>query len=109
MVILRSKGGQKPSSNIVLWSAVYDAVRKWTVIPTQETKKECMMIMQQKKVRLVNDVTSRSNPDLNSGIYLTATKLAQYILVADNKREKEEAKKETENKTATRKLHLQQK
>ena len=48
-------------------------------------------------------------PDSNMGIYLTAAKLVQYRLVADNSREKEEAKQETPNKTATPKLHLQQK
>ena len=46
-----------------------------------------MMILQQKKVRLVNDETSSSNPDSDSVIYLTADKVAQCKLVADNRRE----------------------
>ena len=60
-----------------------------------------MTILNQKKVRLVNDETSMRNPDSSMGIYLTAAKVAQCTLVADNRREKEEAKKETAKKTAT--------
>ena len=60
-----------------------------------------MTILNQKKVRLVNDETSTRNPDSSMGIYLTAAKVAQCTLVADNRREKEEAKKETAKKTAT--------
>ena len=41
------------------------------------------------------DTTTRRNPDLTSGIYLTAVKVAQYRQVADNRREKEEEKKVT--------------
>ena len=69
-------------------------------------KKEYMMTIHQKKAILVNDKKSRRNPDLSLGIYLTADKVAQWRLVADNRREKEEAKKETANKTANRNLHL---
>ena len=68
-----------------------------------------MIILQQKNTRLVNDETSRRNIDSNLGIYLTAAKVAQYRLVADNRREKEEAKKETAKKTSTQNLYLQQK
>ena len=42
-----------------------------------------------------------------SGINLTTVKLAQCRQVAKNRREKEEAKKATEKKIATRKVHLQ--
>ena len=56
-------------------------------------KKEYIMILHQNKVISIHDVTSRRNPDSNLGIYLAAAKLAQYRLVADNRREKEEAKK----------------
>ena len=52
-----------------------------------------MLILNQKKVILVNDETSMRNPDSSSGIYLTAAKVAQGGLVADNRREKEETKK----------------
>ena len=38
-----------------------------------------MEILNQKKVILVNDETSMRNPDSRSGIYLTATKVSQYI------------------------------
>ena len=40
-------------------------------------------------------------------MYLTAVKVAQCRQVAENRREKEEAKKETENNTSTKKVHLQ--
>ena len=49
------------------------------------------------------------NPDSSTVIYLTAAKVAQCRLVAGNRREKEEAKKETAKKTFTQKLNLQQK
>ena len=44
---------------------------------------------------MVNDETSRRNPDSGLGIYLTAAKVAQCRLLDDNKRENKEAKKET--------------
>ena len=67
-----------------------------------------MMILNQKKVKLTNeDTDTRSNPDSTLGIYLTTVKVEQYIQVADNRREKEEAKKVTAKKTATREVHLQ--
>ena len=66
-----------------------------------------MMIMHKNKVRLDNDVTTRNNPDSSSVIYLSASKVAQCRMVAENKREKEEVKKETVNKTAAQKLCFQ--
>ena len=68
---------QQSSSNIILQAAAYAAVRKITVIPIQDTKKECMAILKQNKVRLVNDENSMRNPDSSSGIYLTAAKVEQ--------------------------------
>ena len=66
-----------------------------------------MMIHKQKKVKLANkETTNRRNPDWTLGIYFTAFKVAQYIHVAENRREKGEAKKVTEKKTATRKMHI---
>ena len=65
------------------------------------------MTMQKNKVRLENDVTTRKNHDSSLGVYLTSDKFAQCRLVDENRREEEEAKKETENKTATQKLCLQ--
>ena len=50
------------------------------------------MILQQKKVRLENDLTTSKNPDSSSVIYITAAKLAKYRIVAENTREKEEKK-----------------
>ena len=47
-----------------------------------------MTILNKKKVRLVNGETSTRKPDLSTGIYLTNAKVAQYILVADNRQEK---------------------
>ena len=93
MVVLQAKGKQQSSRNIILRAAEYDTVRKITVIPIQDTKKEFMAIINQKRVRLVNDETYMSNPDSSSGFYLTAAKVAQYGLVDRNRREKEEAKK----------------
>ena len=40
---------------------------------------------------MINYVTFRRNPDPNSGIYLTAAKVAKCRLVVYNRREKEEA------------------
>ena len=51
------------------------------------------MILNKKKVTLVNDETSSRNPDSSLGIYLTTDKVSQYRLVAENRREKEEAKR----------------
>ena len=68
-----------------------------------------MSIINQKKVILVNDETSTRNPDFSTRIYLTADKVAQYLLVYDNRIEKSEAKKGTEKKTANQKLHLKKK
>ena len=67
------------------------------------------MTLNQKNMRLVNDETSTRNPDLSTIIYLTADKLAQCRLLSENRREKEEAKKETSKKTLIQKFHLQQK
>ena len=58
--------------------------------------------MQKNKVILENDVTTRRNPNSILLIYHTADKLAQFRLVDENKREEEEAKKETENKTSAK-------
>ena len=57
-----------------------------------------MTILNQKRVILVNDETSMGNPNSNTGIYITAAKVAQNGLVDDNKREKEETKKENSKK-----------
>ena len=46
-----------------------------------------MAILQKNKVRLENDVTTRKNPCLSFGIYLTTAKVAQYRLVSENRRE----------------------
>ena len=109
MVIIQAKGRtQQPSRNILLWAAAYDTVRKRTVLPLQETKRENMMILQQKKVKLANDeANTRRNPNSTSRIYLTAAKVAQVRQVATNRRALDEAKKTTAKKTATRKIHLQ--
>ena len=50
------------------------------------------MILQQKMARFLNYETSRRNPDSSFGIYLTAAKVAQYRLVVENRKEKEEKK-----------------
>ena len=53
------------------------------------------------------DANTRSNLNSTLGIYLTAAKVSQCRQVATNRREMDEAKKITENKTATRKVLLQ--
>ena len=49
MVVLQAKGSQKSSRKISLWATEYGNVSRISVIPIQETKKECMMILQQKR------------------------------------------------------------
>ena len=85
MAVLREKGTQKSSRNIILRAAVYDTVIKVTVIPIQDIKEECMALLNQKKVRLVNYETSMRNHDYISVIYLTAAKVLQCRLVAGNR------------------------
>ena len=55
-----------------------------------------------------NYVTTTKKPDPSSGIYRTTAEVAQYRSVAENRREKKEAKKETGNKTAAQRMCLQQ-
>ena len=68
-------------------------MRKITVVPIQDMKKEYKTIVDQNNVRLVNYENFMRNPDSSTGIYLTADNVAQCIMVADNRREKEKAKK----------------
>ena len=86
MVFLRVNGTQQFSRNIILQAAASNAVRKIIVIPIQYMNKECMMMLNQNKVILVNDETSMRNPDSSLEIYLTAAKLSQCTLVAENRR-----------------------
>ena len=90
MVFLQGKGIQQPSRNIPLQGAAYDAMRKQIVMPIREMKRECMMKLHEKKVRLENDVTTKNNPDSILRIYPTIAKISQCILVAENRRKKEE-------------------
>ena len=89
MVIIRAKGSTlQPPRNIILQAAVYDTVQKRTVLPLQEMKRETMMILKKKRIKLENeDANTRGNPDSTSGIYLTAVKVAQCRQVATNRRE----------------------
>ena len=88
MVIIRAKVSiQKISINTLLWAAAYDTLQNKTVLPLQGMKREFIMIVNQKKVKLANeDTTTRRNPDLTSGIYLTAVKVAQFRQVSENSR-----------------------
>ena len=79
---------------------------KRTAIPIQDTKKECMEVLNKKKARLVNDENYMRNPDYTLGTYLTTAKVEHCRLVAENKIEKLETKKETAKKTLIRKFHL---
>ena len=71
---------------ISIQATAYGAVMKRTVTPIQKLKKECMMIPHQKKVILVNNETSRRDPDSSLIIYLTAAKLAQCGMMSGNRR-----------------------
>ena len=87
---------------------MYDTVRKRTVLPLQDMKRETMMILNKKKVKLANeDANTRRNPYSTSVIYLTAVKVAQCRQVAENRREMVEEKKIAAKKTSTRKVHPQ--
>ena len=58
--------------------------------------KEYIVILNKNKLILENDVsnmTTRMNPDPIPGIYLTSFKVSQFIMVDDNRRENDEAKK----------------
>ena len=109
MVIIREKGStHQPPINILLRAAEYDTVRKRTVLPLQDMKRETMMILQKKKVKLANEGANTSRKHNSTlGIYLTSDKVAQCRQVAANRREIDEAKKITAKKTATRKILLQ--
>ena len=72
---------------------MYDAVRKITVVSIQDMNKECMAVLNQKKVILVNNEKSMRNPASILVIYLTADKVDKCTLVDENWREKEKAKK----------------
>ena len=55
MVLIRSKGGtQQPLRTILLWAAAYDTVQNQTFLPHQEMKRETIMILKYKKVKLEN-------------------------------------------------------
>ena len=55
------------------------------------------MILHKNKVRLVNDVTSRRNPDSSSEIHLTADKVAQFRLVTEVEKKKNKRRKPHKN------------
>ena len=95
MVIILEKGiTQKPTRYILLQTTAYNTVQKKTVLHLQDTKREFTMIIKKRKAKLANEgTTTRRNPDLTPGIYLTAVKVAQYIQVDENRREKEYVKR----------------
>ena len=74
MVIIQAKGSnQQPPRDIILWEAAYDTVQKRNVLPLQEMKRETMMILKKKKVKLANeDASTRRNHNSTSVIYFTA-------------------------------------
>ena len=53
IVVLREKGEQQSSRSIILQDAAYEAVRKITVIPIQDIKKQFMTTLNQKKAVLI--------------------------------------------------------
>ena len=70
MVIIRAKGStQKPSRNILLRAEAYYTVQKRNVLPLQEMKRETMMILKKRKVKLANeDSNTRGDSNSTSGI-----------------------------------------
>ena len=78
MVIVRAKvSTQKPPRNILLRAAAYDTVRKRTVLPLQEIKRETIMMHKNRKVKLANkDANTWRKPSSTSGIYLISAKVA---------------------------------
>ena len=77
MVIIREKGGtQQLSRNILLREAAYGTVQKRTVLTLLEMKREFIMILKQKKVKLKNEYTiTMRNPDSTLKIHLTVVKV----------------------------------
>ena len=66
-----------------------------------------MMILQQDMVRLENDVITSNNPDSSLCIYLAAApNVEQFRLVAANRREKEEAKKNRKEESRSNVMSL---
>ena len=65
MVIIQAKVSiQKPLRNIILREAAYDTLRKRTVPPLQEMRRETMMILKKRKVKLANeDANTRRKPN----------------------------------------------
>ena len=51
-----------------------------------------MNVINQKKLRLVNDETSMRNPDFSTGIYFTAAKVAKCRLMSENRGKRVETK-----------------
>ena len=109
MVIIQvNSSTQQPPRNILLRVAAYETVRKRTVLPLQDMKREFMMILKKKGVKLENEESNnRRNPDSTLEINLTDVKVAQFRQMAANRRETEEAKNITVKKIAARKVHLQ--
>ena len=95
MVVLRGKGVQKPYRTIFFQAAVYKTVRQRTIAPFKKWK-EKWKILKQIFLRLANyeeNITTGNNPNSTSGIYIAAVKVAQYSMVDDHRREKEEKKR----------------
>ena len=68
---------------------MYDTVRNWIVLSLKDMKNGFMMVLNRKRVKLVNKyTTTRKKPDLTSGIYLTGVKMKQFIMLAGNRGEK---------------------
>ena len=109
MVIVQAKGStQQPPRNILLRAEAYDTVRERAVLLLQEMKRETMMILKKKKVKLANeDANIRGKPNSTSLIYPVTVKVEQCRHVAANRIEMEEANNITAKKTDTRKVHLQ--
>ena len=86
MFIIRQKGVQKSSRNILLCGVTYDDMYQRTILPVHNIMKDESNIWKQNKVRLgkaQNEGGSRMNPNLSSGFYMTAVKEAECKFVAE--------------------------
>ena len=108
MAILRDNGRGRFSSNLLLRKATYDTVRTCTFLILQEIKTVKRDIKRRRMVRINKNSGDndgcRQNPDSLSGIYMTSTKEAKFCIVADNRRNRDETKKNAVRVNAVKKL-----
>ena len=92
MIILRAKG--ESSRNLLIRSAAYDTVQQRKILLIQEIKAADMEMRKRRVVRMPKRNGEEEgiiiNPESSSGIYVTASVEAEFRLIAQNRRIKEE-------------------